>query len=238
MLRIVRQLLLVPVAFAGLIPAAVWAQPEVPARWPSLEGGGAYVLFLDNNVTIVNGSPSDYQRGKAQRQTPTEPLFWFQRAGKEYVLRDPVLMKKLQAIFQPQMSLGQQQSSLNARQASLDQQQEALGAQFEDLGAQQAEYGERMSQLAMEQARLQEAGEDTSSVDAEMQGLEQEMTQFEQPQADLSRQQDEINQSQELLQRQQQDLNQKQEKAVQEAERQLKSLVDQALAKGLAKALK
>lgn len=245
MLRTVRQRLhsawwptLVLAAAAGLSPSAAVAQDGGLPHWPSLDGGGAYVLFLDNNITIVNGSPRDYERGKAQRKTPAETLFWFQRSGKEYVLRDAALMKKLQAIFQPQLNLGQQQRVLSQKQERLGQQQEYLQAQFEQLGVQQAEFGERMAQLAAEQVRLQEAGEDSSSIEAEMQGLEQEQMAFEGPQTELSQQQEEINRQQELQQRQQEDLNQKQAQAAQEAEKQLKSLVAQALAGGTAKPVK
>lgn len=232
MLRSLHFYLLAGLAAGLLIPSATLAQSGDLPRWPALEGGGAYVLFLDNNVTIVNGSPRDYARGKAQRQTPTEVLFWFQRAGKEYVVRDAATLKKLADVFQPQLALGQQQAALDKQQARLSLDQESLNAQFEQLGVQQAEFGERMAQLAAEQVRIQEAGEDTSSVESEMQGLEQEQMAFEGPQADLSRQQDEINQRQELFQRQQDELNRKQEKAVQEAENKLKSLVAQALGKG------
>jgi len=223
---------------AGFIPAvalAQMAQPGALPRWPGLEGGGAYVLFLANNVTIVNGAPRDYARGKALRQAPAEMLFWFQRGGKEYFLRDAATLKALADVFQPQLALGQQQVALEKEQTRIGRDQESLNAQFEELGVQQAEFGERMAQLAAEQVRIQEAGEDPSSIEAEMQGLEQEQMSFEGPQSELSRQQDEINHRQELLQRQQEELGRKQEKATQDAEKKLKSLVAQALAKGTAK---
>jgi hypothetical protein len=237
MLRSLRFHLLAALA-AGLIASAAAAQPGALPRWPALEGGGAYALFLDNNVTIVNGTPRDYARGKALRKTPAEQLFWFERGGKEYVVRDDATLKALAKIFLPQLALGKQAATLNGQQARIGQDQESLNAQFEQLGVQQAEFGERMAQLAAEQVRIQEAGEDTSSVEAEMQGLEQEQMMFEGPQAELSRQQEEINRRQELLQRQQEDLGRQQEQATLEAERQLKSLVAQALVKETAKPVK
>src|SRR5882672_7754220 len=85
-----------PLALAALIglvllalaaPSAPQAPPapsDLP-RWPALDGGGAYVLFLDHDVTLVNGSAVDYERAKALRTAAQEQLFWFQRGGREYV---------------------------------------------------------------------------------------------------------------------------------------------------------
>jgi chromosome segregation ATPase len=222
---------------AGLIPLTLLAQPALP-RWPSLEGGGAYVLFMDNGITVVNGTAREYERSKALRKSPQEQLFWFQSGGREYVIRDAATLKRLQDVFQPQMLLGQQQPALAEKQARLSDQQTALGAQQAQQGAVQADFAERMNTLASEQARLQEQGENTEAVEAEIQGLEQEMGRYEEPQAELIRQQEEITRQQEFLLRQQEDLGRKMEKAAQNAEKLLKPLLDQAIAKGTAKAVK
>jgi hypothetical protein len=224
--------LLIPIL--GLIPFAVQAQPAA-SGWPSLEGGGAYVLFLDQGVTLVNGSARDYERGKALRQSPQEQLFWFQHGGKEYILRDAATLKQLQALFAPQMSLGQQQAALGAKQAQLAEQLTDIVARQEVEGEQQAEMDLRMSQLATEQVRLQEQGQSTEAVEAEIQGLEEEQSHLEEPQAQLAVQRDGVQQQQETLSQQQEDLGRKLEKAAQDGAKQLKALVDQALAKRTAK---
>lgn len=220
----------------SLIPLTVPAQPAAPG-WPSLEGGGAYVLFLENGVTLVNGSARDYDRGKALRQSPQEQLFWFQSGGKEYVLRDAATLKQLQALFEPEMSLGRQQAALGAKQEQLAGQLTDIVARQEVESEKQAAFDLRMSQLATEQVRLQEQGENTEAIEAEIQGLEEEQARFEEPQSQLAIQRDEVERQQEILSHQQEDLGRKLEKALQDGAKLLKTLVDQALAKGTAKAV-
>jgi hypothetical protein len=220
-----------------LIPFTLHAQPGA-SSWPRLEGGGTYVLFLEKGITLVNGSARDYDRSKALRQSPQEQLFWFQRGGKEYVVRDAATLKQLQALFEPQMSLGQQQAVLSEKQAQLSRQLTDIVAQQEEEGEKQAQFGLSLSQLAAEQVRLQEQGESTDAVEAEMQGLEEEQGLLEEPQAQLAVQRDGVQQQQELLAHQQEDLARKLEKAAQDGEKLLKALVDQALAKGTAKEVK
>jgi chromosome segregation ATPase len=211
--------------------------PQAPPspNWPSLEGGGAYVLFLENDVTLVNGTARDYERGKALRANPQEQLFWFQRGGKEYVLRDPALLKQLQAVFAPQMKLGQQQAVLGDMQKQLANELADLIAQ---QGEQQAEFGLRMSQLATEQVRLQEQGESTEAIEAEIQGLEEEQGSLEEPQAQLAVQRDGVQQQQQALIQQQADVTRKLDQATREAQTQLNALVSQAVSKGTAKEVK
>lgn len=231
---------LVLAAGLGLIPFPGAAQPASPVspaapHWPSLEGGGAYVLFMANNVTIVNGSRLDYERGKLVRKSPAEELFWFLHAGREMVIRDPATVKQIESLIDPLMKIGQQQAAVTAKQASYNQQQDVLNNELAQLAERQAELAERMNQLAMEQVRLQEEAEDSGAVEAEMRGVEEEMSRLEQPQGDFARQQDEITRQLDLLAHQQEDLSRKLEKATQDAEKQLRAVVSQAVAKGVAR---
>ena len=214
--------------------------PQAPPapNWPSLEGGGAYVLFLENDVTLVNGTARDYERGKTLRAGPQEQLFWFQRGGKEYILRDPALLKQLQVLFAPQMKLGQQQAVLGGMQKQLANELADLVAQQEAQGEQQAEFGLRMSQLATEQARLQEQGESTEAIEAEIQGLEEEQGSLEEPQAQLAVQRDGVQQQQQALIQQQEDVARKLDQATRAAQAQLNALVNQAVTKGTATEVK
>ncbi len=230
-------LLLAALPLRAQMEALTPQMPPAP-NWPSLEGGGAYVLFLENDVTLVNGTARDYERGKALRASPQEQLFWFQRGGKEYVLRDPALLKQLQALFAPQMKLGQQQAVLSGMQKQLANELADIIAQQDAQGEQQAEFGLRMSQLATEQVRLQEQGESTEAIEAEIQGLEEEQGSLEEPQAQLAVQRDGVQQQQQALIQQQEDVARKLDQATREAQAQLNALVKQAVSKGTAKEVK
>ena len=231
-------LLLAALPLRAQMEALTPQAPPAPPSWPSLEGGGAYVVFLENDVTLVNGTARDYERGKALRAGPQEQLFWFQRGGKEYVLRDPAVLKQLQALFAPQMKLGQQQAVLGGMQKQLANELADLIAQQDAQGEQQAEFGLRMSQLATEQVRLQEQGESTEAIEAEIQGLEEEQGSLEEPQAQLAIQRDGVQQQQEALIQQQEDVARKLDQAIREAQTQLNTLVNQAVSKGTAKEVK
>ena len=146
--------LLIPVLVLFRLPSRRIRRLPAGRAWR----GAAPTFFSWTGRHLVNGSPRDYERGKALRQSPQEQLFWFQRGGKEYVLRDAATLKQLQALFEPQMSLGQQQAALGAKQARLADQLTDIVARQAEQGEQQAEMDLRMSQLATEQVRLQEQG--------------------------------------------------------------------------------
>jgi len=59
---------------AVLVVQALAAAAE--PRWPSLEGGGAYVLFMSADVTVVNGTSRDLARTRGRRTSTKEELFW------------------------------------------------------------------------------------------------------------------------------------------------------------------
>lgn len=239
--------LLVPAILAAILPLALplraqmEAQPQPPPptpSWPSLEGGGSYVLFLENGVTLVNGAAREYARGKALQATPQEQLFWFQSGGKEYVLRDSALLKQLQTVFEPQMKLGQQQAVLAGKLEKLANELADIQAQEEAQAEQQAEFGQRMSQLAIEQVHLQEQGENTESIEAEIQGLEEEQGRLEEPQTQLAAERDSVQTQQESLTHQQEDLARKLDQATRDAQPRLNAVVNQAVTKGTAKPVK
>jgi len=215
-------------------PQSPPAAPE-PPRWPGLDGGGAYVLFLDQDVTLVNGSAVDYERAKALRTAAQEQLFWFRRSGREYVVRDAALLRQLQALFEAPMKLGAQRAALNDQQAKLAAKLTAVTAQQQRQGDLMEDFGVRMNQLAAEQASLLEQGENAESVEMEMQSLQMEQERSQQPLEQLANQRTGIEQQQQSLARQQEDLGRQEQQATQEAERQLHTLIDQAITTGTAK---
>lgn len=221
------------IACAAVLAAQALAAAAEP-RWPSLEGGGAYVLFMSAEVTVVNGTSRDLTRARGRRTSLREELFWFERAGGEYVIRDPAAVLQIKAVFEPQMRLAQQQAALAARQAQIAEDQASVEAQLSDLLEQQTAVGDRMASLAAEQVSLQEKGEDTSSVEAEMEGLEQGIAELGQPQADLASQRVELFGEQQSVARQLEDLGRRQEQAARDGDVKLNGIVTKALAAGTA----
>jgi beta-lactamase regulating signal transducer with metallopeptidase domain len=183
-------------------------------------GGDAFVLLNSDSSATMSGSTGDIHRAKELRTKNGERLLYFKHGSREYVVRDPEVLKQAEALFEPQRKLGAQQAELGARQADLGAKQAALGAQQAGLGARQAA-------LAADQARRSGDGKD----DADL----------EQKQADLSRQQDELGRQQDALGRQQDglghqqdELGRQQERLAGEAEKKLATLMDQLIASGKA----
>jgi len=185
------------------------AQTPAPG-WPGLEGGGSYLLFLENGVTLGNGTAAQSARGKALRATAQERLFWFEHGGREYVIRDAATVTQIKELFEPRQKLGEQQAALGAQQAA--------------QRAKQAEIGTKMAKVAAQQAHLAGLGENSAELEAQMQELESEQQNLAKPQ--------------EALRRQQEELGRKQEELARDAGKQLTALTGKAIASGLAQEVK
>jgi beta-lactamase regulating signal transducer with metallopeptidase domain len=218
--------------------------PPVPPRGMHLSDGEPYVLLLPGKSVVMNGSTWDVRRARKLRANDDEELFWFEREGESYVIRDAATLRRIRDLFEPQQKLGERQAALGGQQAELGGKQAGLGGKQAELGAKQAEVGARMGKLGAEQARLDREG-DTEALEAQlkqletkMHDLEREMDKYGTPQEELSRQQEELSRQQEALGRQQEELGRQQEELARKAEKQLAELVDQAVANGTAKKLK
>jgi hypothetical protein len=192
-----------------LAASSLRAQTPAPG-WPSLEGGGSYLLFLENSVILGNGTASESARGKTLRATSQERLFWFERGGREYVIRDAATLTQIKDLFEIRQKLGEQQAAVGAKQAA--------------QRAKQAEIGTKMAKVAAQQAHLAGLGENSAVLEAQMQELESEQQNLAKPQ--------------EALRRQQEELGRQQEELAREAGKLLTALTGQAVASGLAQPVK
>jgi len=173
-------------ALAGLALAASMA--SVPSIAKQSEAAQVSVWSDDESfVLIKGGSESSYMHGSTNDyrvvqslRSGKEPLLYFRRGGKSYVVRDAALLREAEAIVKPQQELGKRQGELGSRQGDLGKKQgnlgrqqaaaalrqvsggraEAarvqaeLGRQQAELGRQQAELGRQQAVLGAEQARL------------------------------------------------------------------------------------
>jgi beta-lactamase regulating signal transducer with metallopeptidase domain len=212
--------------------------PPHPVRLGSHHNGDSYILLLSGKSTIMSGSMDDIAKARKLRRNDNEQLFWFERDGKEYVIRDAATLARVKALFEPQQKLGAEQGALGAKQGELGARQGALGALQGRQGAKQAELGAKMARLSAEQVRLEQEGKSTESVEAEFRQLEKELKAASPDQEDLGRQQEELGRQQAELGRQQEALGRQQEALAHEAEKQLAALTDNAIANGTAQEVK
>src|SRR3954447_11055187 len=97
----------------------------------------SYVIVTGNNISMMSGSPDDFHRAEALRSGDA-PMLYVRQNGVAYVIRDPALLRRAEAIMKPQQELG-------ARQGELGRQQGELGGRQGELGAEQARIGARMA---------------------------------------------------------------------------------------------
>lgn len=202
-------------------PPAPPAPPKAPKHTMSWNDhdGDPWILLHGDSATM-SGSTDDIRHAKAVRHGD-EDVLWFRRDGQAYVIRDAATLTALKEAFRPQIALGEKQGELGAQQGRLGAKQGLLGAKQGELGAKQGALGAR-------QARF-DRGEEKESAE-----LEKEMDELGRKQEELGRQQEELGEQQEKLGEQQEELGRQQEEASRVAERQLKKITDEAIARGLA----
>ncbi len=220
----------------------------------------AWMLLHDRHSSTMNGSVEDIEQVRERYQRGDEPLLWVRRNGKEWIVRDPALLKRAEELFAPMRELGQKQADLGARQAELGGRQAALGAKQAELGSQQAALGSQQAALAAQvaqvsaqraalAARMARADEgERDRLDREAEQLERAMDRLDDQMHALSQHQHELGSRQGELGGHQGELGGKQgelgelqgelgrlqQKASEEAGRGLSDLVDEAIRTGLA----
>jgi len=185
--------------------------------------------LVDRDSVVINGTDSDLATAK-RLQRGSQPVLWLREGSKSYLVRDPAYIQRAKDAFAPLTDLSRQQGLLGGQQGRLGGMQGALGARQGALGA-------RQGQLASQRARLAAL----TSLNSERDALKSKEQALDAGENELSRQQDELGKQQEALGRQQEALGAKQEalgkrqeEASAQAQKQLKALLDEAIAKGSA----
>ncbi len=219
----------------------------------TIVSGNSVVSVSSNSFTVSNDGDSSVANS-LRRNFPGD-FIWFIRDGKAYIIRDPATIKQAMDFFAPAQALGRQQEELGKQQEALGAQQEALGAKQEALGEQMEKVRVKMPDLTAEleklQADLKKLGTDGTQDDlgriqekiAEIQARIGELqAKAGEQQAELGEKQGALGQEQGRLGAQQGKLGEQQGKlgeqqaaASKKATRDMKKLLDQAIASGLAK---
>lgn len=195
--------------------------------------------LLDGDSVTINGSDADVDAVNRLRKA-NQPVLWFRRGDKAYLVRDSAYIQRAKAIYAPVMALGKQQGALGGEQGRLGGLQGGLGARQGALGSQQGQLASQQAKLAGEQASLAgQAGDDKRQAE-----LEARQAVLQSREDELGKQQDVLGQQQEALGKQQESLGarqealgKRQEQATAQANQQVGKLLDEALAKGAAQAV-
>nr|WP_295842144.1 M56 family metallopeptidase [uncultured Xanthomonas sp.] len=177
----------------------------------------SYVRVKGNHSTM---SGSSDELASMKRETQGDGL-WFRRGGKRYVVHDPALLARFDALFEPIGKLGAQQGELGKRQGA--------------LGREQGELGREQGKLAQEAAARALARIDMDAVAAKAQANAQAA--LAQRQDALSAKMRTLGAQQAALGRQQGELGARQGELSAQLDREVDRLFDAAIAAGSAQRL-
>jgi beta-lactamase regulating signal transducer with metallopeptidase domain len=245
---------LAPVAPFVAIPPSAWRTQSSGAGAsyaPSNGHGYSYSYGYDDeqrfvivkggtNSLTMSGSVDDARHVEKLRKSIAGDFIWFQRDEKSYIIRDQATIDRARKFWAPQEELGKKQEELGKQQEALGKQQEELGDKMEQVhvnvpdmtaeldklkaelkklsgGATTEQVGEIQSEIGELQSKIGEiqsrAGEQQSKVGEQMSALGDEQGKLGDEQGRLGEQQGEL---------------------AREASRQMKQLLDEAIAKGIA----
>jgi hypothetical protein len=112
-----------------------------------------FVLFRDDQNTMVNGSSGNIERARRHRR-PGEQLLWFRYGGREYVVRDAGVLREVEELWEPLGRIGAEQGRIGAQQGEIGAAQGRIGARQGEIGAQQGRIGARQGVIASRLAQL------------------------------------------------------------------------------------
>lgn len=205
--------------------------------------GSRYVILSGDSKNVsMSGNNEDLQHALALRKSIKGDFIWFERDEKSYIITDPAFIAKAKALFAPQDELGRKQDALGRQQDELGRRQDALGGRMDkvsvkvpDITADLERIRARLKQLEASGATQSELG----SVQAQLGELQSRIGRLQseagQQQSLIGREQSELGRKQGELGRQQGELGQQQAELARKASRELRSMFDDAIAKGIAK---
>jgi bla regulator protein BlaR1 len=193
-----------------------------------------FAMFSGDTVTI-HGSNEDVATAKRLQQNK-QPMLWFRRGDKAWVIRDQATMERAKRIYQPVSQLAEQQGELAGKQGEIAGRQAGLAARSAGFAERQAAVAQRQAQLASQ--TINSDTQASAAMEARRRAVQSKQDnvsrQRDTLQAELDKQLSGLDVTQAVLSHQQDAMSQRRANATREADHQIRLLMDDALAKGLA----
>jgi len=241
-----------PVAPYALIPPPMPVRAAPAQRGSHSSGNGSYTYGYDDEERFViasgksdtytmSGSTQDIRHvEKLKKQIPGD-FIWFQRDEKSYIIRDQATVERAKKFWAPQEELGRQQEALGKQQEELGRQQEELSKKMEQVRVNVPDMTAALDKL---KAKLQKLGP-TATMD-QIGDLQSEIGDLQSKLGDIQSQagdqqgkigelQGQLGEKQGKLGEQQGALGEKQGELAEQAQREMKALLDEAIKNGTAK---
>jgi hypothetical protein len=210
--------------------------------WSYYGNGGPDYAIVSGTSVLMSGSQGEREEVESLRRKTKEDFIWFRQDGKSYIVKDPVFVRQATQLFAPEQELGQQQAALGKQQEALGRQQAALGRQMRAIRVQVPR--DLATQLEQVEAAIREIGpngnqQQLGKLQGELGRIQGELGRLQgqagTQEGTIGRQMGKLGRRQGVLGRQQGRLGREQARLARQANRQMTRLIDDALARRLAK---
>jgi len=191
------------------------------------EDGLRFVIASGNSDSLtMSGSSQDARHVERLKKQIQGDFIWFQSDEKSYIIRDQATIDRARAFWAPQEELGKKQEELGKRQEELGRQQEALGNKMEEI---QVKVPDMTKEIDALRAKIQKLG-----ANATMEQLGDLQSEIGELQSKIGDIQAAAGEQQGKLGEEQGKLGEQQGKLAEEANRKMKTLLDEAIKNGKA----
>jgi beta-lactamase regulating signal transducer with metallopeptidase domain len=248
-----------PVPLAPVAPAAALPVPVAPVAEvaqaettvSSMGRGYSYSYGYDDEQRFVivsgksdsltmSGSMEDAHHVEKLKKSIPGDFIWFERDEKSYIIRDQATIDRARKLWAPQEELGRKQEELGKQQEALGKQQEELGAKMEQVHVKVPDMTAEIDKLRAELKQLNSSAtvEQVGQIQSEIGELQSKIGEIQskagEEQGKLGEQEGALGEKQGKLGEQQGELGRQQGELAKKASREMKQLLDEAIAKGIA----
>jgi beta-lactamase regulating signal transducer with metallopeptidase domain/peptidoglycan hydrolase CwlO-like protein len=192
-----------------------------------------------DSVTM-SGTTEDAEMVQELKKTIKGDFIWFERDGKSYIIRDQATIDRARKLWAPEEELGKKQEALGQQQEALGKQQEELGAQMERIQVKAPDMTAELDKLKAKlqklnsSATVEQVGEIQSEIGELQSKIGELQSQAGEQQSKLGEQMGALGEKQGKLGEKQGELGRQQGELAQQATREMKKILDDAMVKGTA----
>ena len=204
-----------------------------------ISSGNTYISVSGDSESYGTDHPSEFV--EFLQEKISGDFIWFRRDGKSYVIRDAAAIKRAKDFFAAVQELDKKQEELGKQQEALGEKQEVLGKEQEEVHVQIPDMTEDLHKLEAELKKLGASGtqEDLGRIQEAIGELQSKLGDLQsvagEEQGKMGEKQGALGEEQGKLGEMQGELGRQQEEVFKNGSRQMKALIDDAVARGLAK---
>ena len=233
------------------VPTTPPAPPAPASAWGDWNWGNSYwpwgsrfvIVTPGSEPWVISGSQEDMQHAKSLSDKIPGDFIWFERDEKSYVIRDRATVDRAKQLWASRNNFAKDQDALRKKQEELgkqiseevQQKMADIRVKIPDLSAQLQKLQDEVKNLTASGATMQQLGDLQREVGELQRQLGETRWQTGDEMNDLGRQAGELGRQMGELGRQEGEMARQQMERAREAAEQMKQLLDDAIAKGLAK---